>query len=419
MAKKPLNIDDLVKKLRVFGDVILLESQKADHPSSQRSYLAAKPKETIFSVGKSHYKTKGLTVSKIHGNPWTIIKDFQANSEDWVFGYFGYDLKNDVERLESKNPQFNSLPLYYFMKPEVLIEFELDGNYRFLKGEMPSLDQSVILDEFKDQELKISDESSISEEDYIRNVMKTKDLIHEGDVYEINYSYAKQFDFKGSGFHLYQKMRENGPVPFGAYLKLNDVEVCCASPERFLNREGNKVHSQPIKGTISNSEFSDIEDLKSEKNRAENLMIVDLVRNDLNRIAIPGSVKVDRLFEIQSFDTVHQLVSTVECDVEDEMNSLEIIKACFPMGSMTGAPKIAAMQAIDELENYSRGIYSGAIGYFKPNGDFDFNVVIRTAIIEDSTLTYPVGGAITSDSDPHDEWQETKVKTLALKKALK
>jgi para-aminobenzoate synthetase component 1 len=268
-------------------------------------------------------------------------------------------------------------------------------------------------------DLEISNESTINSEDYISNVVKAQDMIHEGDIYEINFSYLKEFDFLGSGWNLYQKMKEVGPVPFGAYLQIGEVEVCCASPERFLKREKNHVYSQPIKGTISNSEDSNLDELKNEKNLAENLMIVDLVRNDLNRVAIPGTVKVDNLFEVQSFETVHQLVSTVKCDVEDETDSIEIIKACFPMGSMTGAPKIAAMNAIEDLEDYKRGIYSGAIGYIKPDGDFDFNVVIRTAIIEDEKLTYPVGGAITSDSIPEDEWDETIIKTEALKKALK
>jgi para-aminobenzoate synthetase component 1 len=153
---------------------------------------------------------------------------------------------------------------------------------------------------------------------------------------------------------------------------------------------------------------------ESEKERAENLMIVDLVRNDLNRIADKGSVKVSSLFEIQSFETVHQMVSTIECKVPNGTDSIELIKACFPMGSMTGAPKIAAMKAIDNYEQYKRGIYSGALGYLKPNGDFDLNVVIRTAIIEGNRLVYPVGGAITSDSDPEEEWEETLLKAQAI-----
>ena len=418
MKIKSLHIDELVQKLRVFGDVVLLESQKVDHPASKVSYLAAIPDQIIFGLESNNYIKRGSSINQKKGNPWLAIKDFQLAKSDWMFGYIGYDLKNFSENLESKNPKLNSLPDYYFMVPKLLIEIDVKGNTKFLKGDLSQFDPG--LDTNVNSEIpELLNEQSISKELYGINVEKSQDLIHEGDIYEVNYSYSKSFDFKGSGWNLYQKMRSAGPVPFGAYLQINDIEVSCASPERFLRREKNSVFSQPIKGTISNSDKTELVDLKSEKNLAENLMIVDLVRNDLNRIAIPGSVKVKDLFEVQSFETVHQLVSTVECEVEDKTNSVDIIEACFPMGSMTGAPKISAMQAIEDLEDYKRGIYSGAIGYIKPDGDFDFNVVIRTAIIEGQKLTYPVGGAITSDSIPEDEWQETLVKTEALKKALK
>jgi len=418
MDKSKLNLDKLVEQLKIFGDIILLESQKKDHPSSERSYLAAMPNETIFGSSEHNYTSKDNVITQFNQDPWQAIKNFQLESEDWIFGYFGYDLKNNVEHLESNNARLSNLPLYYFMKPKLLIEFDTDGNYKILLGELPGLDADVCTKIF-DENLINKNESSIEKDEYVRCVEYAKGLIHEGEVYELNYSYLNQYYFEGCSWHLYKKMREAGPVPFGAYLELNDIKICCASPERFLKRENNHVHSQPIKGTISNSEKSELADLNSEKNRAENLMIVDLVRNDLNRVAKPGTVKVDKLFEVQTFDTVHQLVSTVECEVDESIHSIDIIKACFPMGSMTGAPKIAAMKAIEKLENYSRGIYSGAIGYFSPNGDFDFNVVIRSAIIEDNQLLYPVGGAITSDSKPEDEWEETLIKMLALKKALK
>ena len=190
----------------------------------------------------------------------------------------------------------------------------------------------------------------------------------------------------------------------------------------LLSKRGKKISSQPIKVTISRSEGDDESRIKalsnSEKERAENLMIVDLVRNDMSRVAKEGSVKVSNLFEIQSFETVHQMVSTVEGDVKEGIDSIDILKACFPMGSMTGAPKVAAMRSIEELEDYKRGIYSGAIGYFTPYDDFDFSVVIRTAIIEGEYLVYPVGGAITSDSDPELEWEETLVKAHAITKVI-
>jgi para-aminobenzoate synthetase component 1 len=202
-------------------------------------------------------------------------------------------------------------------------------------------------------------------------------------------------------------------------LEVDNVKICCQSPERFLRKEGEKVFSQPIKGTAKRSDCREQDDLLKEelldspKEKAENLMIVDLVRNDLSRIARHGSVKVTELFGIQSFGTVHQMVSTVEA-LTEERDPVSVIKACFPMGSMTGTPKISAMKAIEEYEDYKRGIYSGAIGYITPNGNFDFNVVIRTAIIKKDEIFYSVGGAVTSDSIPANEWQETLIKARAL-----
>lgn len=178
--------------------------------------------------------------------------------------------------------------------------------------------------------------------------------------------------------------------------------------------------SEPIKGTSArgSNAAEDVKfrnELKSKKNEAENLMIVDLVRHDLSAVCEPGSIDVSKLFEIQTFGTVHQLISRVEGTVSPDMCPSDIIRACFPMGSMTGAPKIRVMKRIGELETYRRGIYSGAIGYMTPDGDFDFNVVIRTAIIDGRRLVYPVGGAITGDSDPEEEWAETAVKSRVLK----
>jgi len=264
---------------------------------------------------------------------------------------------------------------------------------------------------------------SVERDQYLECIKEAKRKISEGDYYELNLSHQLFARFEGDPYALYQKMREVGPVPFGAYMQKENLSVCSMSPERFLAKQGSRVYSQPIKGTIHRG-VNETDDRKlreglreSLKDRAENLMIVDLVRNDLSRIARKGSVEVSELFQIQTFGTVHQMVSTVEAEAETE-NPIEIIKACYPMGSMTGAPKISAMKSIEELENYRRGIYSGAIGYLDPKGDFDFNVVIRTAIISGSNLFYSVGGAITGDSDPEQEWEETLVKARALTKVL-
>lgn len=409
-------IPNLISYLREMGPVVWLESQMKDHPASSKSYLAALPVATIKSYGDEIHIQNNVT----HLDPWKALQEFRKEHNDWIFGYFGFDLKNFVETLSSNNSRLNTAPDMFFMVPQLLLEISKDGNIKILKGDLPA---DVGNSDFK-KDFKLQLSNRMDKWEYLNLVNKAKEDIFEGDYYEVNLSHPVEFVFHGDSFSLYQAMKNVGPVPFGGYLALDDLSVCCASPERFLARKGGLVWSQPIKGTISrdteNNIESTVEQLKSsEKERAENLMIVDLVRNDLSRIANKNSVRVSELFEIQSFETVHQMVSTVECMVKDEVDSIEVIKACFPMGSMTGAPKIASMRAIEEYENYRRGIYSGALGYIKPDGDFDLNVIIRTAIIEKNKLVYPVGGAITSDSDPNAEWQETIIKTRAITNILK
>lgn len=391
--------------------MLLLESQSDDHPAGQRSYLAGNPVDI-------------LTHRPGEGDPWERLGEWYREDPGWIFGYLGYDLKNYLEDLSSRNPDPVGAPELYFFRPGILLEYERDtGKVRALKGEIP---RNVAEEPGTGEEQKASQElsvrnftSSMSRFDYLNIIREAQNRIREGDFYEINLSHQMSGTFEGDPFELYRRMRQVGPVPFAAYLESGEVGVCSLSPERFLARRGDRVFSQPIKGTMERGSTEE-EDHKfrqalslSTKDRAENLMIVDLVRNDLSRIAKKNSVRVKDLFEIQSFGTVHQMVSTVEAEAATD-DFLEILKACYPMGSMTGAPKISAMEAIEELENYRRGVYSGAIGYVKPDGDFDFNVVIRTALIRDNRLFYSVGGAITSDSDPEAEWQETLVKGRAL-----
>lgn len=416
--KKEKYISNLISHLKEEGTVVWLESQMADHPASSKSYLAALPVASIKAFGNEiHLQEKEKKV--IHSDPWTALKEFRDDYGDWLFGYLGYDLKNFVEDLSSDNPRLNCAPNMFFMVPGLLLEIDRNGSIDILKGELPRDIKS--LKTVKNFTIKLS--NRIEELEYLSLVKKAQEDIFEGDYYEVNLSHPVEFSFQGDDFSLYKAMKSAGPVPFGGFLTVDELSICCASPERFLARKGENVWSQPIKGTIprepGRNSTDAIEKLKSsEKERAENLMIVDLVRNDMSRIAVKNSVKVLDLFEIQSFETVHQMVSTVECRVTEEVDSIEVIKACFPMGSMTGAPKIAAMQAIEQYENYQRGIYSGSLGYIKPDGDFDLNVIIRTAIINGNNLVYPVGGAITSDSDPKAEWEETLVKARAITNIL-
>lgn len=415
-AHKKGVLDPYVERLRGMGPVLLLESQSPEHPAGRISYLAGRP-ESVLSWKAGAGEGCGE-------NPWDRLAEWYRREPGWLFGYLGYDLKNYLENLQSRNPDSVGAPDLYFFRPGILLEYRHEsGEIRAIRGTLPEPGGVLPGDgggRHGERELSIRDfTSSVSRFEYVERIREVQRRIREGDFYELNLSHQMSGTFTGDPFMLYRRMREVGPVPFAAYLETGDLRICSLSPERFLAKRGSRVFSQPIKGTVERGK-TEAEDrrlrnslVKSAKDRAENLMIVDLVRNDLSRISRRGSVGVRNLFEIQSFGTVHQMVSTIEgeSDVEDPF---EIVKACYPMGSMTGAPKIRVMKAIDELENYRRGVYSGALGYVSPDGDFDFNVVIRSALIKGSRLFYSVGGAITSDSDPHEEWRETLVKGRAL-----
>lgn len=411
------------------GPVILLESQLRGHPDSQSNFLAAFPEYEIMAFGDSIlFKNHIDKVEQwFDMNPWDALEWFRQKVPGWHFGYLGYDLKNFNENLYSKNPKIQDVPDLYFFKPGLLLredimtgeEEVLCDTFQVFES-LQSIDEQVVM--LKCQIGKLA--SNITYEDYERMVDEGKRHIYEGDCYEINLSHQLSGAFSGDSFGLYRKMKQFGPVPFGGYLYHDDFVVCCASPERFLLKSGKTLVSQPIKGTrprgTTVKEDRDlIDELRnSDKEKAENLMIVDLVRNDLNKISQAGSVHVEKLFEIQSFKSVHQMVSVVKSIIGDGISAAEAVRACFPMGSMTGTPKISALQIIDELEQHRRGIYSGAVGYFTPDDDFDFNVVIRSAIITKGLLTYSIGGAITADSNSMAEWEETWVKSEALTEAI-
>lgn len=403
----------------------MLESQSDDHPSSHVSYLAASPEATIEAYGRQTIVERDGDEHSSQVNPWDALQSFRNDADSWLFGYLGYDLKNHIENLDSSNVDPVGAPDMYFMVPGFLLRYNhKTKETALLKGCMPSKDHIEQVTSSRSGFSFGKLEPQTSRQRYIKKIKESQYRIREGDFYEINLSHQMKASFQGDALPLYNRMKQIGPVPFGCFLQCCDVAVCCQSPERFLRKKGNTVYSQPIKGTAKRGDSDDEDEvlknelISSKKEQAENLMIVDLVRNDLSRIAKNGSVKVPELFSIQSFDTVHQMVSTVTAEAK-ENNPVNILKACFPMGSMTGAPKISAMQSIEALEDYKRGIYSGAIGYITPDDDFDFNVVIRTAIIENNQLYYSVGGAITSDSEPQKEWQETQIKARALVHVLK
>jgi len=342
-----------------------------------------------------------------------------------LVGYISYDVKNELEELVSENEDRLQFPLIYFWSPKYVVRMK-NENFEFVQGAKTeeSFDfLNYFLEEETDQnfhEYVFPFKPKTKKEEYIHSVNKLKDHIQQGDIYEVNF--CQEFHAEGVEIDYpldaYFKLNLITRAPFSTFLTFNDYSIFCGSPERYLNRTGNRLKSQPIKGTSKRGATTEDDELlkttlqNDPKERAENVMIVDLVRNDLSKIAKDDTVKVDELFGVQTFETVHQLVSTISCDIDESTKFTDILKATFPMGSMTGAPKVRAMQLIEENENFKRGLYSGTIGYMSPNGNFDFNVVIRTLLYNRSKkyLSCSVGGAITINSDAEKEYEECLVK---------
>lgn len=411
-----LIIDGLYQKLRQYS-LIILESQLKNHQSSTCSYVAAGIKNSITARESAVELNREGKRESFEMDPWMALKKFRSEKKRWLFGFLGYDLKNHIENLNSANPGLYDIPDLFFFEPEILVKIE-NGETEFLAGDFNQLDDQVILTDINGA-MGPDLQPLLQKQAYIKNVNTIQERIFRGDFYEMNYTFPLRGTYSGDPYWLYSRMREVNPVPFGALILNDNFSVCSASPERFLRKNDDIIQTEPIKGTAPRSrdveqDLINRQELLNEKNRAENLMIVDLVRHDLSKVSKPGSVKVSRLYDVNTFGTVHQLISTIQSIAENGIDAVDIIRSCFPMGSMTGAPKIEVMKTTDELEIYRRGIYSGAIGYITPEDDFDFNVVIRTAILQGNSLYYPVGGAITSDSDPDSEWSECMIKSRSL-----
>ncbi len=336
-----------------------------------------------------------------------------------IFTLLSYDVKNSVEALTSENKDVIQAPLLLFVVAEEYVK--LDGEHTDIShlSEAAKCTLSSLLIRNK-QAFPAVFKPQTSKEKYLETVIKLKEHIQQGDFYEINY--CQEFvanDVENiSPISIYQTVNEITSAPFSAFFQYDDFALACGSPERYLQRRGNHLMTQPIKGTAPRGQnITTDEDLKNgllldPKERAENVMIVDLVRNDLSKIACKGSVKVPELFGIYSFPTVHQMISTVTCELSTDCKTSDIIKATFPMGSMTGAPKISAMNHSEKYEAFKRGIYAGSVGIVEPNGDFDWNVVIRsiTMNLSTKTLSCAVGGAITIDCIPEKEYEECLIK---------
>ena len=366
-------------------------------------------------------------------NGFEKLKDYQEVTKDWIFGYLSYDLKNDIEPLSSENFDGLNFPDLYFFQPKKLFLFkDKSVTIKYLNCICDEVESDLVtISSFsKTAELKVSNnikiESRVSKASYIEKVTAMLSHIKRGDIYEANFCQEFYAIAQLNPLETYFSLNSISQTPFATFLKNGNQFLLSSSPERFIEKEGSIITSQPIKGTTRRSDNSnEDEDLKfalknDQKERSENIMIVDLVRNDLSKIAKKGTVKVTELCEIHSFKQVHHMISTVEAEVLPTVSAVGVIAAAFPMGSMTGAPKISAMTIIEELEETKRGVYSGAVGYFSPQGDFDFNVVIRSILYNasNSYVSFSVGSAITSKSTPEKEYEECLVKAKAMRSVL-
>ncbi len=369
------------------------------------------------------------------GNAFDELKKFHEDKKSWLMGHLGYGLKNETEKLASIHKNEIGFADMFFFIPEFLIRLKEHT------VEIFSQDAQLVFNEINIgmEEVKagaaesrlengITIQSRLTREHYVTTVKKLQQHILRGDCYEINF--CQEFfanDCLIGPLHVYHQLTEISPNPFCSFYKQNDKYCICASPERYLKKEGNRVISQPIKGTSKRDISNRKNDLaamdyllKSAKEKAENVMVVDLVRNDLSRVCREGSVKVEELFGIYSFPQVHQMISTVSGELKDDIHFADAISATFPMGSMTGAPKKRVMELIEEYETTGRGLFSGSIGYISPEGNFDFNVVIRSILYNATKryLSFETGSAITFYCDAEQEYDECLLKANAIVEAL-
>jgi para-aminobenzoate synthetase component 1 len=403
-----------------FREVVFLDSNT--YPQEYSSFDCMMAVDSFTSLKTDYH------------NAFEDLKQYQQTTKDWLFGYLSYDLKNDVEPLKSSNFDGLHFPDLFFFQPKKI--FLLKGNeleikyLLFCDDELEEDFEEIIQNKNDSFEAldKVEVQQRISKESYLEKVTKMLEHIHVGDMYEANFCmefYAQNATI--NPLEKFQKLNEISKAPFSVFFKNNKHFLLSASPERYLKKVDDKIISQPIKGT--SKRFSDRnEDEKSKQNlesdvkeRAENIMITDLVRNDLSHTAQKGSVEVVELCKIYSFLQVHQMISTVTSKLDVQYSPIDVLKTTFPMGSMTGAPKISVMKIIENLEETKRGLYSGAVGYFTPEGDFDFNVVIRSILYneENKYVSFSVGSAITAQSVPEKEYEECLLKAKAMSEVLK
>jgi para-aminobenzoate synthetase component 1 len=370
-----------------------------------------------------------IELDKGSKNIFEQLSDYRNSKKSkWILGGFSYDLKNQIEDLQSENKDELNFPELFFFEPKYVLI--LKGNELNISVEnAEKVYSEIIATEIKVEPFVFngSIESTFTKADYIKTFNKILAHIYRGDIYITNF--CMEFFAENTAinpFTAFEQLSKISPSPFGNFFKWKDKYIISASPERFLAKRGKQLISQPIKGTAKRNKNVDfdnsiIDHLKNDsKEQQENVMIVDLVRNDLSKSAKATTVKVEELFGVYSFTQVHQMISTVVCDAKPELDDIEIIRNTFPMGSMTGAPKLKAMEIIEIYEKTKRSFYSGTLGYFSPDGDFDFNVIIRTMLYNASKkyLSFEVGSAITAFANAEKEYEECLLKAEGILRVL-
>lgn len=429
---------------------VWFDSARADERFGRYSFLTAEP-FLVFAARGNCWTLRGRD-SEEHGtgDAFAILQQLLARYSSGAstdtpfplsgaFGYFGYDLKNQVETLPHRAVEDVGLPDGWFGFYDWLYVFDHVAEHVYRVGICPEGNAGGASVRRRDPREPLSRQSrrtqapptfssaltsNFSRHGYERAVRRAKEYIAAGDIYQVNLSQRFHARTPVSASELYLTLRETNPAPFAAYLDIGEAQILSSSPERFLRLSGRHVQTRPIKGTCprtgdeAKDQVAARELMMSAKDQAELVMITDLERNDLGRVCEFGSVRVPELVRLEEYATVFHLVSTVEGRLREGISHVEAVRACFPGGSITGAPKIRAMEIIDELEPHARGVYTGAIGYFGFNGESDFNIAIRTMVHKQNNVWFHAGGGIVADSDPSSEYAETLAKARGMIEAL-
>lgn len=425
------------EKYAVFLDSSMKNEQGRYSVIALEPYLILEEEEGVCQINKS---ISGEPVEKVLDHYLNLYKEENITGLPVIsgaFGYLSYDFGRKFEKIPSRNAKTLKIPdaVFAFYDRLIIADQKERRLYLASREELTSANEAfremeetllkeTVPDLLQKQEGRAEFSADFGREEYEKSVEQMRTCIEEGDIYIANMTQQLSIPGKGRCYDVFRYLRTHNPSPFGAYMNYGEFHVICASPERFLSVKDGTAVTRPIKGTRRRSKNVKEDALlkrelsESEKDRSELLMIVDLERNDLNRVCTPGSVRVPEHCISEEYATVFHLVSTVTGKLEDHMSVDRLIKAMFPGGSVTGAPKIRAMEIIDRLERSRRGLYTGSIGYFSLNGDCDFNIVIRTAVYKDGRYHLGVGGGITWESDPEFEYEETMQKAKAVLEAI-